>query len=101
MDQIAPRIRLMSTFGTPKLGLIMSALFVCLSIPILIFILLYNYQKNSATIASTLEQSVNKTIQGNIESAGSWVEVTPLAMVPDLVWVPTVTHDVPFHFWTV
>ncbi len=73
MEPRRPRKPFMPAFGTPKLSLIMSALFVCLSIPILIFILLYNYHKNSEAIASTLEQSVNKTIQSNIESAGNFI----------------------------
>ena len=60
MGRMPSRKRFMPALRTPKLSLIMSALFVCLSIPILIFILLYNYQKNSEAIASTLEQSVQE-----------------------------------------
>jgi adenylate cyclase len=47
----------------------MAVLFVCLSIPVLIFIMLYNYQKNSAAIVVTLDQAVAKTMQVSIESA--------------------------------
>jgi len=51
----------------------MSALFVCLSIPVLIFILVYNYQRNSATIISILDESVTKTSRAGMESALSLV----------------------------
>jgi adenylate cyclase len=50
------------------LSAIMSALFVCLSIPILIFILAYNYYKTSQTIISTLHDEVAKTRQASIEN---------------------------------
>ena len=46
----------------------MSGLFVCLSIPVLIFILLYNYWHNSAAIAATLNDDVAKTNQASIET---------------------------------
>jgi adenylate cyclase len=52
----------------PKLSAIMSALFVGLSIPILIFILAYNYYKTSQTIISTLHDDVAKTRQSGIEN---------------------------------
>ena len=52
----------------PKLSAIISALFVCLSIPILIFILVYNYYSNSETIIATLHEDVAKTRQANIEN---------------------------------
>jgi adenylate cyclase len=44
-----------------KLSTIMAGLFVCLSIPILIFILLYNYHRNSETIIAILHEDVAKT----------------------------------------
>jgi adenylate cyclase len=47
----------------------MAVLFVCLTIPVLIFIMLYNYQKNAAAIAVTLDQAVGKTLQVSIENA--------------------------------
>ena len=47
----------------------MAVLFVCLSIPVLIFIMLYNYQKNAAAIAVMLDQAVGKTMQVSIENA--------------------------------
>ena len=60
--------RLDFTLKKPKLSAIMSALFVCLSIPILIFILAYNYYKTSQTIISTLHDEVAKTRQASIEN---------------------------------
>jgi adenylate cyclase len=52
----------------PKLSAIMSALFVGLSIPILIFILAYYYYKTSQTIIATLHDEVAKTRQACIEN---------------------------------
>src|SRR6266403_3139566 len=43
--------------GPPRLSLIMSLLFIGLSIPVLIFILIYNYNKNSAVIVSILNET--------------------------------------------
>jgi adenylate cyclase len=60
--------RLDFTLKKPKLSAIMSALFVCLSIPILIFILAYNYYKTSQTIISMLHDEVAKTRQASIEN---------------------------------
>jgi class 3 adenylate cyclase/ABC-type nitrate/sulfonate/bicarbonate transport system substrate-binding protein len=57
-----------SAFGALKLSAVMSAVFVCLSIPILIFILLYNYQRTSAAIVSTLTEDVAKANQASIEN---------------------------------
>ena len=44
--------------GRPRLSLIMSLLFIGVSIPVLIFILIYNYNKNSAGIVSILNEAV-------------------------------------------
>jgi class 3 adenylate cyclase/ABC-type nitrate/sulfonate/bicarbonate transport system substrate-binding protein len=66
--------RITAAFGTPKLSAVMSALFVCLSIPILIFILLYNYHTNSAAIVSTLREDVAKTNQASIESTQNLIQ---------------------------
>jgi len=60
--------RIAAALGTPTLSAVISVLFVGLSIPILIFILLYNYQTNSAAIVSTLREEVAKTNQTSIES---------------------------------
>jgi hypothetical protein len=47
-----------ATMGPPRLSLIMSLLFIGLSIPVLIFILIYNYNKNSAGIVSIRGRTV-------------------------------------------
>ena len=60
--------RLTAALGALKLSAVMSAVFVCLSIPILIFILLYNYERTSADIVSILRNSVAKANQASIES---------------------------------
>jgi adenylate cyclase len=46
----------------------MAALFVCLSIPVLIFILVYNYHRNSVTMIATLHDDVAKARQASIEN---------------------------------
>jgi adenylate cyclase len=60
--------RVVLTSRKPKLSAIMAGLFVSLSIPILIFILAYNYQRNSATMIATLQDDVAKTRQSSIEN---------------------------------
>jgi hypothetical protein len=57
----------------PKLSVIMSAFFVCLSIPILIFILLYNYYRNSETIIAILHEEVAKTSRASIENVEAMI----------------------------
>ncbi|MGE5200956.1 MAG: adenylate/guanylate cyclase domain-containing protein, partial [Acidobacteriota bacterium] len=52
----------------PKLSLIMSTLFVGLSLPVLVFILIYNYQRSSEAIIKTLRDDVAKTRIANIET---------------------------------
>ncbi len=61
MSSLAFTAQIGVALGTPKLSSVMSILFVCLSIPILIFILLYNYRTNSAAIVATLHEQVAKT----------------------------------------
>jgi adenylate cyclase len=51
----------------------MLVLFVCLSIPILIFILVYNYRRNAAAMVSTLDEAVASTSQVSIESAENFI----------------------------
>ena len=58
-----------AALATPKLSAVMSLVFVCLSIPILIFILLYNYRTTSAAIVSNLHEQVAKTRLASIENA--------------------------------
>ena len=52
-----------------RLSTAMSGLFVLLSIPVLIFILVYNYRQNAAAINATLNDVVAKTKQASIEHA--------------------------------
>jgi len=52
-----------------RLSAVMSGLFVLLSIPVLIFILAYNYRQNAAAINATLNDVVTKTKQVSIEDA--------------------------------
>lgn len=52
----------------PKLSAIMAGLFVGLSIPILIFILLYSYYRNSEAIIAILHEDVAKTSRASMEN---------------------------------
>jgi class 3 adenylate cyclase/ABC-type nitrate/sulfonate/bicarbonate transport system substrate-binding protein len=67
---------LLATVGRPRLSLIMSLLFIGLSIPILIFILIYNYSKNSAAIVSALNDAVIQTSQAGVERTQDLIEST-------------------------
>src|SRR5262249_12698903 len=69
MQQSKSRRSLLSWFGAPKLSAVMVVLFICLSIPILIFIMLYNYQTTSTSIIKMLDQAVAKTADVSIENA--------------------------------
>jgi class 3 adenylate cyclase/ABC-type nitrate/sulfonate/bicarbonate transport system substrate-binding protein len=60
----------------PRLSLIMSLLFIGLSIPVLIFILIYNYNKNSAGMVAILNDAVAQTSQAGIERTESLIENT-------------------------
>ena len=66
--------RLKAALGTPKLSAVISFLFVCLTIPVLIFILLYNYHTNSASIAATLRDNVVRTNQASIENTENFIQ---------------------------
>ncbi|WP_051677631.1 ABC transporter substrate-binding protein [Bradyrhizobium sp. URHD0069] len=67
---------LLPKMGRPRLSLIMSLLFIGLSIPILIFILIYNYSKNSATIVSILNDAVTQASHAGIERTENLIEST-------------------------
>ena len=67
---------LFATMGRPRLSLIMSLLFIGLSIPILIFILIYNYNKNSAAMVSILNEAIAQTSQASVERTDALVENT-------------------------
>jgi class 3 adenylate cyclase len=51
-----------------KLSAVMAALFVCLSIPILIFILVYNHHRNAEAILTILQEQVTKSRHASVES---------------------------------
>jgi class 3 adenylate cyclase/ABC-type nitrate/sulfonate/bicarbonate transport system substrate-binding protein len=65
--------RLELAANKPKLSTIMAGVFVCLSIPILIFILVYNYHRNSEAILATLQEVVTKTRQASIENVEAMI----------------------------
>jgi class 3 adenylate cyclase/ABC-type nitrate/sulfonate/bicarbonate transport system substrate-binding protein len=87
---------LVATMERPRLSLIMSLLFIGLSIPILIFILIYNYSKNSAAIVSTLNDAVVQTSQAGVERTQELIESTesPLRLIAE------VAADDPNYFRT-
>src|SRR5712672_1896498 len=64
------------TIRRPRLSLIMSLLFIGLSIPVLIFILIYNYNKNSAGMVSILNDAVSQTSQAGVERTQDLIENT-------------------------
>ena len=66
--------RLKLALGKPKLSAVMSILFVCLSVPILVFILLYNYHTNSVAMVATLHADVAKTNQASIERTENLIQ---------------------------
>jgi adenylate cyclase len=57
----------------PKLSAIMAGLFVCLTIPVLIVILVYSYYRNSQSMIATLDTEVAKTRQSSIETVESMI----------------------------
>jgi adenylate cyclase len=65
--------RLELALREPKLSAIMAAFFVCLSILILIFILAYNYYRNSEAMIALLEDQVAKTRQASIENVDGMI----------------------------
>jgi class 3 adenylate cyclase/ABC-type nitrate/sulfonate/bicarbonate transport system substrate-binding protein len=79
-------LRLLARVGRPRLSLIMSLLFIGLSIPILIFILIYNYNKNSAGMVSILNEAVAQTSRAGVERTQDLIENTesPLRFLAEL-----------------
>src|SRR6202022_4204853 len=67
------RPRLEVAVKNPKLSAIMAGFFVCLSIPILIFILVYNYHRNSEVIIATLHEDVAKTSRTSMENVEAMI----------------------------
>jgi len=70
-------------FGAMHLSAVMAGLFVLLSIPVLIFILVYSYRQNAAAINATLSDAVAKTRQASIEDAENLIN--PVAGTPTLL----------------
>ena len=72
--------------GLPRLTLIMSLLFIGLSIPILIFILVYNYNKNSEGIITILNEAIAQTSQAGVERTQDLIEniETPLRLLAEV-----------------
>src|SRR5262245_28339734 len=66
--------------ATPKLSAVMSLLFVSLSVPILIFILVYNYNQTSAVIVATLHEQVAKTRLATIANAQDLIQPVASAL---------------------
>jgi adenylate cyclase len=77
-----------------RLSAVMSGLFVLLSIPMLIFILVYNYRQNAAAINATLSDVVAKTKQASIEDAENLI--SPVAAT--LALLAAVAADDPDAF---
>src|SRR5262245_2449013 len=59
--------------GKPKLSVVTSLLFVGLSVPILIGILLFIYYKNSGEVALIRDRDVVRTRQESVESAEAFI----------------------------
>jgi len=74
------------TMRRPRLSLIMSLLFIGLSIPVLIFILIYNYNKNSTGMVSILNDAVAQTSRAGVERTQDLIENTesPLRFLAEL-----------------
>jgi class 3 adenylate cyclase/ABC-type nitrate/sulfonate/bicarbonate transport system substrate-binding protein len=81
-------------FAAMRLSAVMSGLFVLLSIPLLIFILVYNYRQNAAAINATLRDVVAKTKQASIEDAENLIN--PVAAT--LTLLATVAAEDPEAF---
>jgi class 3 adenylate cyclase/ABC-type nitrate/sulfonate/bicarbonate transport system substrate-binding protein len=79
---LAPAARM----GRPRLSLVMSLLFIGLSIPILIFILVYSYSKNSAGMVSILNDAVAQTSRAGVERTENLIESieTPLRFLAEV-----------------
>jgi class 3 adenylate cyclase/ABC-type nitrate/sulfonate/bicarbonate transport system substrate-binding protein len=72
LGALAPATRM----GRPRLSLVMSLLFIGLSIPILIFILIYNYNKNAAGMVSILNDAVAQTSRAGVERTENLIDST-------------------------
>src|SRR6202047_4170945 len=70
------KLPLVGAMGRPRLSLVISLAFIGLSIPILIFILVYNYSKNSAAIVAALNDAVIQMSQAGVERTQQLIEST-------------------------
>ena len=77
---------LVARVARPRLSLVMSLLFIGLSIPILIFILIYNYNKNSAGMVSILNDAVAQTSRAGVERTANLIDSseTPLRLLAEV-----------------
>lgn len=83
LRETAARLRARDRFVSrrrPRLSLIMSLLFIGLSIPVLIFILIYNYNRNSAGIVAILNDAVAQTSQASVERTQDLIDQTESAL---------------------
>ncbi|WJR76746.1 ABC transporter substrate-binding protein [Bradyrhizobium sp. NP1] len=70
-------------FGALHLSAVMAGLFVLLSIPLLIFVLAFNYRQSAAAINAILNDVVTKTKQASIEDAENLIN--PVAATLELL----------------
>ncbi len=70
----------------PRLSLVMTLLFVGLSIPVLIFILIYSYDKNSTGIVSILNDAVAQTSRAAVDRTENLIDSTetPLRLLAEV-----------------
>jgi class 3 adenylate cyclase/ABC-type nitrate/sulfonate/bicarbonate transport system substrate-binding protein len=80
------KLPLVAAMERPRLSLVMSVLFIGLSIPILIFILVYNYNKNSAGMVSILNDAIAQTSRAGVERTQNLIDSTetPLRFLADV-----------------
>jgi class 3 adenylate cyclase/ABC-type nitrate/sulfonate/bicarbonate transport system substrate-binding protein len=76
LGALAPAARM----GRPRLSLVMSLLFIGLSIPILIFILIYNYNRNSAGMVSILNDAAAQTSRAGVERTENLIDSTEIPL---------------------
>ena len=79
-------------FAGPRLSVVMSGLFVVVSIPVLILILLFNFQRNEAAIRARLNDEVAKTKRASIEDAENLV--LPVAGALELLAASAANQEV-------
>jgi class 3 adenylate cyclase/ABC-type nitrate/sulfonate/bicarbonate transport system substrate-binding protein len=66
--------RFESTLTKPKFSVITSSLYITLTIPVMIFILIYNYYNNSHTMIEMLQQSVATARKASIENVEGMIQ---------------------------